>query len=129
MKRFFSFIGYLLLLFSSCSKKNDLGSTIIEYQMTSVERQDLLVLMTYNNESGTPISGTYLSGWKQQIVVKNKPFTAYVRANYPSICSGCYLNVSLKILVNGTVVKEQTGMIRRMNTTDDVSVNVQYTVN
>ena len=129
MRKFYFIFFIIFFATFSCKKNNTSKNTTVEYQMTIVERQDIAILMTYNDQNGSPITGTYLSGWKQKVTVSNKPYTAYLRANYPNVCSGCYLNATLKILVDGIVVKEQTGMIRRMNSTDDVAVTIQYVVN
>lgn len=129
MKKYLFIYILTFSLFISCNKKNDNNATVVEYQMTSIERQDIAVLMTYNNDIGSSVSGNYLSGWKQSVSPTNKPYSAYLRATYPTVCSGCILTVNIKILVNGTVVKEVTGFISRSTPSADYFQEIQYVVN
>jgi hypothetical protein len=118
MKNFI--IIFLLISFLSCKKDSGNSGSTVEYQVTATNTS-IQMVVAYNNNLAQFISGMYQSGWKASFTPSQKPFTASLQV---SPYSSTTTTVTLKILVDGTVVQTITGPV-------DVSspfLHIQYVV-
>jgi len=126
----FLFLSSLILL-AACSGGNSAGGgatpivgKTVEYQFTASDPNRTLQFL-FNNKDEVPIEGYFVSGWKTTFVPTSFPFTASVYVQMYDF--GADLTVTLKILVNGVVVKETTKLLKA--TVSDMNTNILYVVN
>jgi hypothetical protein len=113
----------LLMIFGACSKSNSSSdASQVEYQVTATNSTGITV--AYNNENEQYVSGSYQSGWTYKFTTTKKPFTTNVRAlPYNTINISANISVTVKILVNGNIVKTETA-----TGTGSADVEAQYII-
>lgn len=107
MKTAHLLLALFIVIAFSCNKSSSGNESVVEYQVTATNYSQLTV--AYNNENEQYVSGSYQSGWKYSFKTSKKPFTALIRALSLSTSIGSVnTNCTIKILVNGNVVKTET---------------------
>ena len=106
MKRIFAICLLLTIVFIGCKQHDSVSveGTVVEYHVTGTKNTGDMSI-AYNSEFDQSFGGQYPSPWVYKFTTDKKPFTPKVRAS----AVGIDASVTVKILVNGTVVKSETG--------------------
>lgn len=109
------FYSLLVMTMISCNKASiddNLGlpnsnNNTIEYRITATNASN--IYMNYYDKDQIQQGGSCSSGWVVQFSTSLKPYTAYLRANAQNPSpSQPNMSLTVKILVNGTIVKQST---------------------
>src|SRR5450432_3780159 len=106
MSKLFAACIISFLLFIGCKKSNSASSVTVEYQVTTTNSSNIDI--SYNNVLGNKTQVNAQTSWVFDIIGPTKPYSAYIQASSSSPFSSIQTTCTVKILVNGGIVKTAT---------------------
>lgn len=117
-------VTLFVISFGICKGQGKPDSTNIEYQVT-VANEKAQLIINYNDENQKYTGGSGKNEWVYNFSVSKKPFTSMLLVNLYPADGISKTTATLKILVNGKVVRSVTGIIKVSNG-EPTSQQIQY---